>query len=122
MGVAVFVVAGRMAGCASKNGTSASAEPTAKPSPTLAPKEALLASTKSLTTSSYKFTIKSAYANVSGAADPTNKLAKMTAAEGSLRNNARYLSIAAARGVGDEGDVVVDCGECLLGGVPFGGV
>jgi len=74
-----------MAGCASKNGTSASAEPTAKPSPTLAPKEALLASTKSLTTSSYKFTIKSAYANVSGAADPTNKLAKMTAAEGSLR-------------------------------------
>jgi hypothetical protein len=78
-GVAVFAAVGLMAGCASKNGTGASASPTAKPSPTLAPKEALLASTKSLATSSYKFTLKSAGLNGTGAADPANKMAKATA-------------------------------------------
>ena len=78
-GVAVFAAAGLMTGCASKNGTGASASPTPKPSPTVAPKVALLASTKSLATSSYNFTIKSAGLNGSGSADPTNKAAKASA-------------------------------------------
>jgi len=78
-GVAVFAAAGLMAGCASKNGTGASASPSAKPSPTVAGKAALLASTKSLATSSYNFTIKSARVDGTGAADPTNKMAKATA-------------------------------------------
>ena len=78
-GVAVFAAAGLMAGCASKNGTGASASPSAKPSPTVAGKAALQASTKSLATSSYNFTIKSAGLTGTGAADPTNKMAKATA-------------------------------------------
>jgi hypothetical protein len=80
-GVAMFALAGLVAGCATKNGTSASASASAKasPSPTQAPKEALLASTKSLATSSYKFTIKSADLNGTGAADPSNKLLSLTA-------------------------------------------
>jgi ABC-type multidrug transport system ATPase subunit len=41
---------------------------------------------------------------------------------GLLKGNARYLSIAAARGVGDEGDLIVDGGGCLLGGVAFSGI
>ena len=81
-GVAVFAAAGLMAGCASKNGTGASASPSAKPSPTVAGKAALLASTKSLATSSYNFTIKSARVDGTGAADPTNKMAKATATVG----------------------------------------
>jgi hypothetical protein len=80
-GVAVFAAAGLIAGCASKNGTNAAASPTAKasPSPTLAPKEALLASIKPLTTTSYKYTIKSADFSGNGAADPANKLVSLTA-------------------------------------------
>ena len=81
-GVAVFAAAGLMAGCASKNDTGASASPSAKPSPTVAAKTALLASTKSLATSSYNFTIKSARVDGTGAADPTNKMAKATATVG----------------------------------------
>jgi hypothetical protein len=81
VGVAVFAAAGLIAGCASKNGTNTAASPTAKasPSPTVAPREALLASTKSLATTSYKYTIKSADFTGSGAADPANKLVSLTA-------------------------------------------
>jgi hypothetical protein len=78
-GVAVFAAAGLMAGCASKNGTTASASPSVKPSPTVAPKVALLASATSLASSSYKFTVKSAGLNGDGAADPANKMVKATA-------------------------------------------
>jgi hypothetical protein len=74
--VAVFATAGLLAGCA-KSGTNATAS--AKPSPTVAPKDAMLAAARPLATSSYKFTVKSANGNGSGAADPLNAVAKLDA-------------------------------------------
>lgn len=71
----MLALAGLAAGCA-KNAASSTAG--ASPSPTVAPKQALLASTKTLVTSSYRFTIKSADANGSGAVDPANKAASAT--------------------------------------------
>jgi hypothetical protein len=75
--VAAFATAGLLAGCGAKLDTTAAAS--ASPSPTVAPKDALLAAAKPLATSSYQFTIKSDQANGSGAVDSLNAEAKMTA-------------------------------------------
>jgi hypothetical protein len=75
--VAVFASAGLLAGCGAKSGTTAAAS--ASPSPTLAPKDALLAAARPLATSSYQFTIKSDKANGSGAVDALNAVAKLNA-------------------------------------------
>jgi hypothetical protein len=80
-GVALFAAVGFLAAGCAKNGTSAagsSPSPAASPSPTVAPKDALLASTKALTTTSYKFSIKTPNATGSGAADPTKKSLSMS--------------------------------------------
>jgi hypothetical protein len=73
-GVALFALAGLVGGCATKNGTNAAASSTPAASPTLAPKDALLASTRSLASASYKFTIKAAGLTGSGSADGANSL------------------------------------------------
>ncbi len=80
-GLAVFAVAGLVAGCGAKNGTTAGASPTAKatPSPALAPKAALAASILPLATSSYQFTITSAALTGNGAADQATQAATLTA-------------------------------------------
>lgn len=75
--VAVFATAGLLAGCGAKSGTSAAAS--ASPSPTVAPKDALLAAAKPLATSSYQFTVKSPDANGSGAVDALNAVSKLDA-------------------------------------------
>jgi hypothetical protein len=75
--VAVFATAGLVAGCADKSGTAAGAS--ASPSPTVAPKDALLAAARPLATSSYQFTVKSVDANGSGAVDALNAVSKLDA-------------------------------------------
>jgi hypothetical protein len=75
--VAAFAATGLLAGCGAKLGTTAAAS--ASPSPTMAPKDALLAAAKPLATSSYQFTVKSGQNNGSGAVDVLNAAAKATA-------------------------------------------
>ena len=72
-GVAVFALAGTIAGCDENatNGATGST-PSASPSPSVAPKDALLASTKSLATASYKFTINEGGLTGTGSADGAN--------------------------------------------------
>jgi hypothetical protein len=77
--VAAFATAGLLAGCGAKLGTTAAAS--ASPSPTVAPKDALLAAAKPLATSSYQFTVKSGLTNGSGAVDPLNASGKVSATE-----------------------------------------
>ena len=76
--VALFAAVGFAAtGCAKlSSGTNAAAS--TQPSPTLAPKDALLASTKTLASTSYKFTIKASGLTGQGAADPTTKAVAIT--------------------------------------------
>lgn len=77
--VALFAAVGLAAtGCGTKS-SSTNADASAKPSPTLAPKDALLASTKSLAGTTYKFTIKGTDMTGQGAADPAAKAMTMTA-------------------------------------------
>jgi hypothetical protein len=77
--VAAFATAGLLAGCGAKLGTTGAAS--ASPSPTVAPKDALLAAAKPLATSSYQFTVKSGPTNGSGAVDPLNAAGKVNATE-----------------------------------------
>jgi hypothetical protein len=75
--VALFAAIGLVtAGCGKNAGTNATAS--TKPSPTLAPKDALLASVKDTTTEPYKFTIKSADTTGQGTNDPTAKAAALS--------------------------------------------
>src|SRR5262249_15878342 len=76
--VALFAAVGLAGtGCSSKNSSTNAAAGT-QPSPPLAPKDALLASTKSLASTSYRFTIKGSGLTGQGAADPATKAAAMT--------------------------------------------
>lgn len=76
VGIAVFALTGTVAGCATKNGTSAAANSTRpaspSPSPTPEPENVLLASAKSLGTASYKFTVQADGLTGTGSADGAN--------------------------------------------------
>ncbi|HEY2673532.1 MAG TPA: hypothetical protein VGJ07_24600 [Rugosimonospora sp.] len=81
--LAAFAVVGLAAGCktttgAAGGGASAGTGGTASSAPSLAPKDALLASTKQLSQTSYHYTITSTGLTGSGASDPAAKSASMS--------------------------------------------
>jgi hypothetical protein len=77
----VFAVVGLVAACDPKNGTTASASPTAKASPSPAPKAVLAASIQPVEESSYQFTITSAAFTGEGARDVQDRVATITGTE-----------------------------------------
>jgi hypothetical protein len=76
--VALFAAVGLAGAGCGKTGSSTNVAASTLPSPTLAPKDALLASTKTLASTSHKFTIKSSGLTGQGAADPAAKAVALT--------------------------------------------
>lgn len=76
VGVAVFALTGTVAGCTTKNGTSAAANSTPSaspsPSPTPEPENILHAAAKSLATQTYKFSVQADGLTGTGSADGAN--------------------------------------------------